>query len=158
MQNNRRAFTIIELMIACAILLISISVIFVNLKMSNQTSEREAEKVLAWINKLTQKANKTHQAFTLGIDSTNNILKMYWNNESADANTVDESLNATSGCKYEPYTNTSSFTYTLNNIYEPSGTIIITGSDESKYIVLSSQGRARISNTYTSDDNNDNDY
>ena len=145
MRNKRRAFTMIELITACVILA-AITAILVNTRMANQTAEREARKIFEWINKLTQKSNRIHQAFTLWIDSENNIMKMHWNNELTTLNKVDESLNATSGCKYSPYKNISSFVYNLNNKYSPSGTITITGSDGSKYyVVLSPQGRARIS-------------
>ncbi|MBQ7560901.1 MAG: hypothetical protein IJS99_03570 [Synergistaceae bacterium] len=140
MQNNKRlAFTLTELITACAILT-GIAVFLINTKMANQTAEREAARVLEWINKLTQTANRTHQAFSFEFNDDN--ITMQWNNESYDIN-PDESLNATSGCKYSP---NKKFVYTLSNIYRPSGTITITGTDESKYyIIFSTRGRARIS-------------
>ena len=145
MRNKRHAFTMIELITACVILA-AITAILVNTRMANQTAEREAKKVSEWINKLTQKSNRNHQAFRLWLDSENNIMKMHWNNELTTLEKVDESLNATSGCKYSPYTSISSFVYNLDNKYAPSGTITITGSDESKYyLILSPRGRARIS-------------
>ncbi len=142
MHNKRLAFTMIELITACVILT-GIAVFLVNTKMANQTAEREAARVLEWINKLTQTANRTRQAFKIKIDSTNNNIQMQWNNEKTTSTKWDETLNATSGCKYSPDTE---FDYTLSNIYDPAGTITITGTDESKYyIIFSPRGRARIS-------------
>ena len=140
MHNKRLAFTMIELITACVILT-GIAVFLVNTKMANQTAEREAARVLEWINKLTQMSNRTHQAFSFEFNDDN--IKMQWNNTSTDISTVDESLNATSGCKYSP---NKKFVYTLSNIYDPAGTITITGTDESQYyIIFSPRGRARIS-------------
>ena len=154
MRNKRHAFTMIELITAC-VLLTMITAILINTKMVNQTAEREAKKILEWINKLTQKSNRDHQAFTLWIDSANNIMKMHWNNELTTIDTIDESLNATSGCKYSPHKSISSFVYTLNNNYSPFGTITITGTDGSKYyLIFSKRGRARISK-FPPDDEDD---
>ncbi len=117
--------------------------------MANQTAEREAARVLEWINKLTQTANRTHKSFYFKVGSANDNIIIQWPNSESGTfddnndNNYDDKLQATSGCKYESNKN---FVYTLSNIYSPSGTITITGTDESKYyIIFSPRGRARIS-------------
>ena len=145
MHNKRLAFTMVELITACVILT-GITAILVNTKMANQTAEREAARVLEWINKLTQTTNRTHQAFYFKVATTNDNIIVQWSSNKSgrfDDDNYDDKLQATSGCKYESATK---FVYTLSNIYEPAGTITITGTDESKYyIIFSPRGRARIS-------------
>lgn len=158
MQNNKRlAFTLTELITACAILT-GIAVFLINTKMANQTAEREAARVLEWINKLTQTANRTHQSFYFKVGSANDNIIIQWpNNKSGkfDDNNYDDKLQATSGCKYELYTisgRTSfvNFKY-FDGVYSPDGSIKIIGSDDTiYYIIFSSEGRARISMTAAS--------
>ena len=145
MQFNRKAFTMIELIIASAILTGVGVVAALNLKLTNQTAQREAERVLTWINRHIQKADRMKQSFSftaLKIDD-NYSIAMRWNDSNVTESLKDEILNATPGCKYE---SNETFTYSFEQTFNIGGYIKITGSDESiYYVVMSPDGRARIS-------------
>ncbi|MBQ7578736.1 MAG: type II secretion system protein [Synergistaceae bacterium] len=138
MQFKRKAFTMIELIIASAILAGVGVVAVLNLKLTNQTAQREAEKVVTWLNRQIQKSDRMKQTFSF-------IAKKSGGNYSIDLTWEDktvEILNATPGCKYE----SEEFIYSVNQTFNKTGSIKITGSDESiYYVVISSDGRARLS-------------
>ena len=115
MQNKRRAFTMIELIIASAILAGVGVVAALNLKLTNQTAQREAERVTAWLNRQTQKADRMKQSFSFAAIKIgdNYSIAMKWNDNNINSSNYDEILNATPGCKYE---SAQTFTYNLLRI------------------------------------------
>ena len=142
MHNKRLAFTMVELITACVILT-GIAVFLVNTKMANQTAEREAARVLEWINKLTQTTNRTHQAFYFDFGEDN--VKMKWSN-SGTGTSWDKTLQATSGCKYAlNKKGTGDLMYKTTQVFSPWCSFKITGTDESIYYIIFHSGRVRIS-------------
>ncbi len=148
MHNKRLAFTMVELITACVILT-GIAVFLVNTKMANQTAEREAARVLEWINKLTQKSNKIHQAFYFKVATTNDNIIVQWSSNKSgrfDDDNYDDKLQATSGCKYAlNKKGTGDLMYKTTQVFSPWCSFKITGTDESIYYIIFHSGRVRIS-------------
>lgn len=152
----RRGFSLIELSICVVIIFILASTIAVNINSYEQTAKQEAEKLEAYIHDLMRKADRSHQAFELNLES--NMIRWQWsNNKTTWKNATDGILiykkNPTD--KEKPiispgFTVNHNFkndilTYQTTKQFSNNGHFTITRDDDTtKYYVYIRLGRVRL--------------
>ena len=97
---RRKAFTITELAVAMLIMTTMAAAIALNTNTAKQTAKNEAERIAAVINRLIERADRTHSRFWF-IPEENNIyiaLTKDYNKNSTPKEKLDFKIN--SGCSF----------------------------------------------------------
>ena len=104
-MENRNGFTLTEMLISIALIMIMASVATISMSSARQTPKREAEKIAAYIARLTEKSDRMKLSFDVAITTT----------DSAKAFNV-------SWGKHGSYTETFELDYDLTYAFVPSTT------------------------------------
>lgn len=164
-MKTRRAFTIVELMISVAVMLITYAAMAVSAQSAKQSAEHEAERLAAYIFRTIQRADRMHRNFTMDIcsdtDSTGKYyyVEVQWDsvkNVEIGGNT-ERSFRASRGCTYFDkfpgkngdikYNADTKRFYRPNGASMSGGTITVTDSQGEVYyvIIALNEGRIRLS-------------
>ncbi len=76
-KNHTKGFTLIEVLMSVTIMSVMAGVMILSHHSADQTPKREAEKVAAYITRLTQKSDRIKVGFNASIDG-GNILNVSW--------------------------------------------------------------------------------
>lgn len=142
-MKTRRAFTIVELMISVAVMLITYAAMAVSAQSAKQSAEHEAGRLAAYIFRTIQRADRMHNGFWM--NTAPGYVHIKWNSGPTDV-----SFKATIGCRY---TNNfkGNITYDVSKkLFTSGGTITVTNSQgEVYYVIIASatEGRIRLSPT-----------
>ena len=151
---KRRAVSIIEFSIGIALLVLLASQIALSTNLSTQTPKREAEKLAKKLSSLVLKADKTHTAFEIHIDSQEaNKMTVQWNTPTTsimtqhDRDIYTEDFPASSGCTYSWWKSTSKLLYSpAKSTFTIAGTIAVKGKGDTYYVIVAAIGsRVRVS-------------
>ena len=121
-RNRERGFTLIEIVTAMLVMAVIAGAAMMSITSAKQTAKREKQRMMAYIYRLMQKADRTHKNFYIQVASDH--LTVNWNGD------VDDSFKASDGCSFS-YGNAerTTYTYTSNLKGFNGGTINITGAD-----------------------------
>ena len=142
-MKTRRAFTIVELMVSIAVMMITYAAMTVSAQSAKQTAEHEAGRLAAYIFRMIQKADRMHNGFKM--NTAPGHVYINWNSGPEDV-----SFKATTGCRY---TNNfpSNRTYNASNRrFTSGGKITVTDSQGGVHYVFIAgitEGRIRLSPT-----------
>ena len=76
-MKKRRAFTLTELIVGVVVMIVTLGVSTMSLRSMDQTAKRETERLVAYIYRQMDKAERIHAIFTLLIDKT--AVQIKWN-------------------------------------------------------------------------------
>ena len=127
---TRRGFTLVEILIAIAIMGILAGTMTLSGNSAGQTARKEAEKVAALISSAVQRADRMNLSFDVKINN-DNVISVDWS-QNAPKHMTNNPLKASKGCKYVLHNNTSSsnllsFTYAPMNY--PNSVLVETRKD-----------------------------
>ena len=155
----KRGFSLTELLVSIAIIMILSSMITLNINSHKQTAKKEAEKLEAFIHDLMRKADRMHKGFSLVFNA--NGIKSYWEDEAQNDEkkgtkiywtgtlNADEKQPIISKGFKVTWIEKSDYIYNLkNNAFDPPDrTLTIQrDSDKTKYNVVFAGGRIRLEN------------
>ena len=163
-MKTRRAFTIVELMISVAVMLITYAAMAVSAQSAKQSAEHEAERLAAYIFRTIQRADRMHRDFTMDTCSNTDAIGKYYyvevqwdsvKNVEIGGNT-ERSFRASRGCTYsDNFPGSGEIAYNANTkrfkMVDSSamsgGTITVTDSQGEVYyvIIALNEGRIRLS-------------
>lgn len=161
-MKTRRAFTIVELMISVAVMLITYAAMAVSAQSAKQSAEHEAERLAAYIFRTIQRADRMHRNFTMdtcpGTDSTGKYyyIEVKWDGVEEYGKNTERSFIASRGCTYsDNFPGSGEIAYNANTkrfkMVDSSamsgGTITVTDSQGEVYyvIIALNEGRIRVS-------------
>ena len=157
MQKTRKAFTLVELLIAMLIMAAS-WYIAMTYSPKGQTAKREAQRLATLLEKTMAEAERNHRGFNLIYKKAekNKFFISYGNSENGNE---EELITATKDCTYELLNETGNnamakCTYSAEyGTMTPGATIEITGADGSTYCTkISGQGKVRTTEKRDDDD------
>ena len=119
-RNRKRGFTLIEIVTAMLVMAVITGAAMMSITSAKQTAKREKQRMMAYIYRLMQKADRTHKNFNIQVVSDHLIVN--WNGD------VDDSFKASGGCTFKDK-NDKINTYYSNLKGFDGGTITITGAD-----------------------------
>lgn len=145
---KRKAFTMMELMMAIVIIALTSLVVIVSVnKVSGQSAKREADKLAHWLVTRMSIADSTKRPFLLKIQQQKPVI--FWDNNEADPQnkkTFDENTKCTFSMNIEKLEYAP-----IRNDFSPGGTITVTGKEGPTapyYVILNAIGaRVRVSDT-----------
>ncbi|MBQ3347689.1 MAG: type II secretion system protein [Synergistaceae bacterium] len=143
-MKKRRAFTLTELIVGVVVMIVTLGVATMSLRSMDQTAKRETERLVAYIYRQMDKAERIHAIFTLLIDKT--AVQIKWNSYTD----WEIEHRASDGCTYEDNYGTKSITYKPTNKMFVPGHITVSGPNgDTYYVILAgiNEGRVRISDT-----------
>ena len=70
MENNRKGFSLVELITACVLMAVLTGVATIGLTAANQTPKREAQRIAAYLAALTEKADRMKLDFKVKLDAS----------------------------------------------------------------------------------------
>ena len=146
MTKNRRAFTLIELVIGVVVMVVALSAGLISITSARQTAMREAERITAYLHRVMHKAEKVNKNFFIEV-STDSI-RVKW----LGISTADDSFKASNSCAYSHNFPENKARYNASaRAWSSGGTITVKGADgKTMYVVIAiiNQGRIRISDTH----------
>ena len=137
MANNTKGFTLIEVLMSVTIMSVMAGVMLLSHHSADQTPKREAEKVAAYITRLTQKSDRIKVGLEAEINQDGNILNVSW---KKGTNNTEPPFEASAGLKYSSNFTSNILIYDYKNF--PNGAKIsvqenVTGTTH-KYIGITS--------------------
>ncbi|MBQ3403639.1 MAG: prepilin-type N-terminal cleavage/methylation domain-containing protein [Synergistaceae bacterium] len=142
-MENRRGFTVVEVLVCLVVMAIMAAAMTIAPGTTKQTAEREAQRVMMWLYRQIDRADRLHTYFAITPD-VDHILILW----KGDATTQDRSFTPTAGCSYSK--NFGSITYNSQiKRFINGGHISVHASDGGVYyvIIAPQEGRIRISDT-----------
>ena len=118
MGNKRKGLTLTELLVGVIVMMITLSVATISLTSTDQTPRREAERITAYLTRLTQKSDRVKVSFDFELSG--NTLKVSWKEHGKN---MEPDFMLSEACIYEPRLNTQ----------EKNDKITIWTYDRSKY-------------------------
>ena len=135
-------FTMVEVLTACVVITVMLSVAVMSPKGVRQTAKREAEKLQAHIYRTMQKADRIHKNFYLEYYTT--FVRVNWH----DIHMTDDSYKVSDGCRYDFPDDDGTNYNASKRRFTKGGTITVYGADgETWYVIMAgiNEGRVRIS-------------
>ena len=121
MGNRRRGFTLAELIVGVVVMIVTLGVATMSLRSTDQTAKREAERLVAYIYRQIDKAERVHDGFTMTVNTQS--VTIDWRGGPSDT-----SFEASDGCHYNlkdsRYYNVNRHLFTVGatiNVYDASG-------------------------------------
>lgn len=141
---KRAGFTLIELVIAIAILAITAATLSLNPDSFKHTAKQEAERLAAKLSSLMLKADSTHKHFEIKINK--NKMLITWKEKKSSYK--DKDFEPEPGCSISWNAPGDNLTYSyLTNRYAQGATITVNGKGGPYYVIIATIGsRVRISN------------
>ena len=145
MGNSRKGFTLIEIVVGILVMLLLLTVARLSITIEGQSAKREAERVVAYLYRLIQMADRRRQNFD--IDTFQDYISVKWEGTGSDE--IDTSFKASPGCSYSdnfPGDNGEGTYNAMNRQFNGGATITIEGADgkKSKIEIASTEGRIKI--------------
>lgn len=136
-MENRRGLTMIELLVGMMVMMITLSAARLSMNSVKQTPKREAERIVAYLTRLTQKADRIQVSFDVVVEDGEK-MSVKW----AGSSTEEESLTASRECSYSTYNFTqvdTAYKMTYNYINYPMGAKIFVSESASSYTDITKQ-------------------
>ena len=146
---KRTGFTMLELVIAIAILGIMATALTLNSssfqQTAKQTAKHEAERLAAKIQSLMLKADRTHTHFQIKI--YDNKMSIQWNKNSSTEKDKDFEANPGCSLSWNVSANILYYSY-ITNKFTQGATITVNGKGDPYYVIIATIGsRVRVSKT-----------
>lgn len=142
MGNRRRGFTLAELIVGVVVMIVTLGVATMSLRSTDQTARREAERVVAYIYRQIDMADRIRKDFTMTVGTSS--ITINWGGLHSE----DTSFKASDGCSY----NLQGVRYYRFNIHRFTSGATITVQDANggkcDITIASTEGRIKISSQY----------
>ena len=132
-MNKKLAFSMIELLIVIVILGIMAVAIILNPDVGKQTAKSEAEKIVAYIQKAMQRADKIHESFI--IKKQSGVLCIKFGNNKHKPIPVSKGFTLDMNESSYDGQQVLTYSFTLNSFLPPSRELTVTRSDGQKYFI-----------------------
>ena len=146
----KHGFSLTELLIVIAIIMILASMIAINMDSYKQTAKQEAEKLAGYIHDLMRKADRSHRGFEITFDDSK--IQWAWTDDTNNKKTIyKKNPNDTDKPLISPGFEvegnfSDKVTYKTDSRFCKEGHFTVTRKeDASKYYVYIFNGRIRIS-------------
>ena len=153
-KNHTKGFTLIEVLMSVTIMSAMAGVMILSHHSADQTPKREAEKVAAYITRLTQKSDRIKVGFNASIDG-GNILNVSWNKGTNNTEPPFE-ISAGLNVKWDD-NHSNNFTYDYKNFPNGAkisalGAKLSTYASKHRYIEITSENSSAYYVLITSED------
>ena len=153
-KNHTKGFTLIEVLMSVTIMSVMAGVMMLSHHSADQTPKREAEKVAAYITRLTQKSDRIKVGFNASIDG-GNILNVSWNKGTNNTEPPFE-ISAGLNVKWDD-NHSNNFTYDYKNFPNGAkisalGAKLSTYASKHRYIEITSENSSAYYVLITSED------
>ena len=145
MGNRRRGFTLAELTVGVVVMIVTLGVATMSLRSTDQTAKREAERLVAYLYRQMDKAERAHKVFTMTVNTQS--VTINWR----DGYPEDNSFKASDGCSYSDKFPNGDVNYLANQQrFAQGGTIEVKDANggKCKITIASTEGRITISSQY----------
>ncbi|MBR1658363.1 MAG: type II secretion system protein [Synergistaceae bacterium] len=139
---RRRGFSLVEILMVILVMGVIAAIITISPNVAKQSAKSEAERVVAYIYRLMQKADKTHVSFNINAAEDH-----IWVKFEAPGAIDDNSFKPSPGCKYVAKFDGNRTYNPYKKVFTQGATIEVNGADgETLYIKLATatEGRVRI--------------
>lgn len=145
--GRHKGFSLVEIAVVLLLFGVAAAYMVISPNVAKQTAKHEAERVVAYLYKKMDKADKINTNFSL--DVRDYVIKTNWY-AHGDTDGDGDDCQATAGCKYEPNFENRTCEYLSEyrrfSIGGISGHITVHGADGEKYdvFIAGQEGRIRI--------------